>query len=308
MQGDKEMPVASCPSRAVWDAIVSRTIADEEAHRLILHASGCFACASCLRLAISLGEKQQETVNENDVAEIAEPDWTFLAARASRKPRSRWLYYAAAAALLLLLVPTLLLLRQRRNRAPLDELAAAYTQNRQLEMRMDGAAWGPIRIQRGAEDDSQKPVESRLRRLLDSDPTNPQALQAYGRLWLLEWRPGRALDAFQLAARNAPSYSSFWVDFGLAWYEQALRNNAGRVTDLAQASECFDRALALDPRDAAALFNRGIVNLERNRPAAAVQDFQASLRVEPQGPWAEECRTRLSDARKAAAENGADLR
>lgn len=111
-----------------------------------------------------------------------------------------------------------------------------------------------------------------FRRVLDTNPRNPEGLNALG---LSALQSGRVDSAIALIARAIESDSaepSYHCNLGLAY------RAAGWTSD---AESSFQRALALDPKYAPASVNLGILYGEEGRLDNAVSQFRNALANDP---------------------------
>lgn len=92
---------------------------------------------------------------------------------------------------------------------------------------------------------------------------------------LLESDPAAAVAPLSKAVELLPSESRPRYLLGLA---------QERSGDLKAASEAFEGASRLDPKDAAALVELGRIYAKSNRPADAESRFRAALGIEPKSP------------------------
>jgi tetratricopeptide (TPR) repeat protein len=83
-------------------------------------------------------------------------------------------------------------------------------------------------------------------------------------------REDEAADLLRAALRERPDAAGLWTTLG------RLANEQG---DAQGALICFGEAARLDPRSAAARYNRGGVLMELGDLAAAAEDFQAALKL-----------------------------
>jgi arylsulfatase A-like enzyme/Flp pilus assembly protein TadD len=99
-----------------------------------------------------------------------------------------------------------------------------------------------------------------FRQVLDADP---HAAATWNNLGILEMSAGdrrAAAGAFRQAVSADPGYGAAWQGLGAALV----------ATDAAGATEAWQRAVALEPRDYDSLFNLGIVLSERPEPREAL--------------------------------------
>jgi hypothetical protein len=146
MPDTRRIPKLPCPPDDVWAGVAAGAISTPESERLLLHASECEACAAALRLAINATADDDEMEADR---QAPAPDLRNLARRmaAQSRPSRRYLY--AAAAIAVLLIAPLAWFWQSRSAPPLNALAAAYTVKRVVELRIPGADYAPVRIERG---------------------------------------------------------------------------------------------------------------------------------------------------------------
>ena len=249
------------------------------------HASTCETCARALREAIEIFAVEEKVV-------------PIDGNRRGANPALRWLGIAAA---LLMVVGLGYVARMRfRSPEPLVLLSQAYTEHRTLDLRLPGAAWGGMQLERGGE--ARKPtgaVEAELafRKQLELTPNNPGALRAKGRWSILYGSPDDAIEALT-AARDlttGKTDAGLLVELAIAYRAKGRRN--GQAADSLHAVEFLGQALQLEPENKEALFNRAVIGDELNLWSPAIADLEKLLSIEPSGPWSEEARKRLNEIR-----------
>jgi tetratricopeptide (TPR) repeat protein len=281
-------------------------VPDGRADDLFEHAMVCPQCAEMLRSIIGIDEP---VLNESRLMaemEILHPrGQTVLAGKMAEQSRSRrgsgsrWL--AAAAAVLVAAGLGWFLLQQRAE-PPLALLARAYTERRQFEVRVPGASYGPLRIDKGGGAPiGELPavlLEAQLatRKRLDLAPEDAEALHARGRAELLTWKFEEALQSFQAAADLGANSAEFLTDYATGFFLRAERN--GTPVDYSAALERLGEALRKDPNNVAALFNRAIVHERLMQYDPAVADLLKVLALEQDGAWRTEAEARLAEVRK----------
>jgi tetratricopeptide (TPR) repeat protein len=197
---------------------------------------------------------------------------------------------------------------------PLDLLAKAYTKRRTFDLRIPGATFGPLRVERGSVTGADRPAElseseAMIRRHLDSRTPDAEWLHAKGRADLLEGRFDDAIQTLRLsldreASANERSSAETLVDLATAYHERAV--TADRPIDDSMATDLLGRALQADPSFSVALFNRAIVFERMKLYQNAMSDWNRYLGLDSSGKWADEARKRLKGLESKL--NGAALK
>lgn len=208
--------------------------------------------------------------------------------------RKSWL---AAAAVVVAIVSggAWWLYRENSPEAAFRLLAEAYTKQRPFELRIPGAAPGPLRVQRGG---SVSPTvelaeaQSLIARKLESQPESAGWLWAGARADLLEWRYSVAIERLRQAQEIEPENPEILGDLGIAYLQRAEIES--RPQDVAQAIDLLSQALAVRPFDQVLRFNRALAYERLPTPRSAIDDWEDFLRREPSGGWANEARAHLS--------------
>jgi tetratricopeptide (TPR) repeat protein len=296
----------SCSSETAIFELAAGVLTGPEADALLAHAAECSECAA--RLKAVLGVFAEEEVQEPD-APISFDNVRRLAARMAVPPvsempvrpaRRNWLpAVAAVAAMVVVTFGALTYLRKQSQQPPFDLLARAYTKRRPFELRIDGAAYGPVRQERGAGGSDALPelLEARaaIQQRLDSHPADADFLRAKGQAELLAWEPDAAITSFQKASDLGLDDPAFLVDFATAYFERAEGNRAPK--DYTSAEQKLTAAIVKRPGFAVALFNRAIVYTRLNRANLAKTDFEAVLKTETNSEWAQDAARRLAQLR-----------
>jgi tetratricopeptide (TPR) repeat protein len=283
---------------------------DEQASALISHAAQCESCGLRLRDLMAAVSGEPLSAEEEALVNQTPADWpgkrreltAQMARRHGKGPR--W-WVPIAAALVIGLGIGGWALGRWWSQPPLAQLAQAYSARRNLELRIPGADYAPLRIERGpigSIGDLPSALlqsQARIKEHLDKRPDDPEWLHAQGRAALLLWDFDGAMRSLQAAADLGAKSPAFLVDFGIAYYERAERN--GSSLDYALALEKFGQALRQDPRNLAALYNRAIVEGKLLQYDAAIADLEAFLRRETDARWKEEARGRLERLRNRRA-------
>lgn len=180
-------------------------------------------------------------------------------------------------------------------------LARAYTEQRTLEVRFGGAAYAPLRVQRGPEASfadrtaSLLKAEALIASQLPSHPTDPSWLGAKARADLLEGKYDAAVESLRRALESSPNSPELMVDLASAYFQRAQTED--RPLDYGAAFEYLSKVLAQRPDDPVALFNRAIISEHQFLYHQALDDWEHYLRVDARSEWADEARSHADAVR-----------
>ncbi len=219
------------------------------------------------------------------------------------RPFRWWWAGTAAAAIAAMLIAIPLLRRDDSLIARLVKLAPDGA--RTVETRLTAFPWAPYRGPMRAGD----PAEDARRLQLagaagdavaqaNADPA-AEAQWTAGVALLLVDQPENAIKRLRAAAEREPRNAAIWSDLAAALDGTAARLE--RPSLYADALAAADRALALDPSHAGALFNRALILEHLGLAGEARKAWERYLAVDPSSPWANEARERL---RRLPASNG----
>ena len=299
----------NCPSPDQWLSIVRGEVPETDAIGLLAHAGKCDHCGSNLKEAVmSLPDGAIQGEEEFLKAlRTSQPYWRRdfakrLAAGERASSAWRWKWVAAAAAAVVVVGGlSVWYLARRGSSPPLGQLAKAYSSSRTIELRIPGAAYAPLTVQRArAHDLSPDLLESKaaIQRRLQSHPEDWIWLHAQARAELLEWQYDDAIRNLRAAmdlsgANSGDQYAEILVDLGTAYFERAQAS--GRPIDYSSAVEYLSKAIQISPNFAEAYFNRAIVLEKKFDYFQAAEDWKKYLALDPQGTWSQEARARLAE-------------
>ena len=177
----------------------------------------------------------------------------------------------------------------------------AYTEQRTIELRMPGAKYGPMRVQRGG--DLDLPAEFyRAEDIIKTEsakhPEDPKWLHAQAKAYILEWKYDNAIRELDHALERKPDDPRLLSDKAIALFERAQKNSPNSTMDYGEAAQQFSKVLEIRPDDSVALFNRAIVYRESGRYDEAISDFEHYLALDQAGPWADEAKDELQQLKK----------
>lgn len=310
-QGAKKGP--DCPSIDVWLHLAGGLLTSAEQQRYTNHAAQCDYCGPILReIAQDFAEPatEEEKIGLGGLQDGTKKLQRLFTAqlvpsktetKTVRNPRA-WFGFRgwklATCVLLILGLVLLLVYRTMNSQRPENLLAEAYTQQRTLELRIPGARYAPLSVERGGGTARMNrprallEAEALISRQLGSEPNNIRLLQAKGRAELLEWNFDAAIQTFKKAQDIEPDNLSLKTDLASAYFERAEAISG--IDVYGTASELLGQVLAKDPKNAIAIFNRAI-SLERMLLyKEAIADWEHYLKIDPSSEWAAEAKIHLT--------------
>ncbi|MGZ4833292.1 MAG: CHAT domain-containing protein [Terriglobales bacterium] len=311
---ESSLPPGSCPDPGVWHEIAAGLTPTVQTISYIEHASRCDECGPLLRGAVAeltdLNREITESERQSIAAlESATAEWQQrLARQITAMPRWRaWLTVprlAMAGASLLAVVGvgwwvavhSAVFSNAQRNQPATARhlLARAYTEQRTLELRIAGADYAPLRVERGpAASFTSRPgalleAEGLIVSQMESHPSDPAWLQARAQADLLEYNYDAAVEALRRALELEPHSPAILTDLATAYFQRAQQED--RKEDFGAAYEYLSQALRLRPDDPVALFNRAILAEHQFLYHQALDDWDRYLQVDPRSDWAGEAR------------------
>lgn len=314
-----------CIGDAEWPEVAAGLLPEAKTRELMKHAAQCGHCGPLLKDAAELLVDEMTPSEETWLASLpsTQIEWRrnfakTLRAGAGSKAKDndtnddrrrktltsswRWLLPWPRPALLLLPIAVAVVagwLGSRILQPPSADrlLAQAYTERRTLEVRIPGAKYAPMRVERSLGGSNlDKPAvllkaEALIGEGLQKNPNDPALLDARARADMLDGNYDSAVKTLQRVLETQPDSSPLLTDLGSAYYLRA--ESADRAVDYGNAVEALGRALAKTPDDTIALFNRALACEQMFLYTQAVDDWEHYLRVDPQGEWAGEARKRL---------------
>ena len=258
-----------CPPDDVWIEIAAG-ISRQDSDLFLEHAASCDYCGPLLRLAaesMSPNETREEEAFLNSLNSVG-PEWQGKMARAlsagaarhqSGQGRTFWRsglfswpgLAVATTAIALVAVAVWWGVRLLRPASAEQLLAEAYTERRTLEVRIPGARYSALRVERGeAESNLEKPetllkAEAIIGENLKRNPTDPAWLDARARADLLDGHYDSAIDTLRRALMTAPDSAPLLTDLGAAYYMEPNRPTVQRT--LATRLKRWVRRLSATP-------------------------------------------------------------
>ena len=320
-------PTPQCIGDAEWLDVCAGLLPDATTRELMKHAAQCGHCGASLKKAAEALAEETTPGEEVLLASLtsANQEWqrdmaaTLRNRVGSQRGNQRgkegaqwwqglsWQRPAFAAAAIAVAVAAGWL-GSRMLRPPSADLllAQAYTEHRTIEIRIPGAKYAPMRVERGGGGSSlDKPpsllkAEATIGENLRKNPDDPAWLDAKARADLLDGNYESAIKSLQRALEARPGDPPLLADLGSAYFVRA--GAADRPIDYGNAIESLSRALAKAPDNPVALFNRAVAEERMFLYTQAIDDWEHYLRIDPRGAWAEDARHNLQRVQQKLAE------
>jgi CHAT domain-containing protein len=305
-----------CPANEEWLFLAAGLLPAEQVEKDMQHVRNCDHCGPLLRNAVE-DFANDLTSDEKSVLnglKSTDGEWQRgLAKRLSSvtQPRAddkknalqRWKYFAFRPRLLFstgifLLIGSVVWWFARPQPQMAERLLAlAYTQRREMEPRIPGARYSPLRVQRGSDRSRfDHPValleaEEIIGKKLAQHPKDPDWLQTKARAEVLDGNYEIAIQTLQQLVQSYPNRPSLLTDLATAYFQRAEAQD--RAIDYGIALDLLGRALAKSPDDPVGLFNKALVDEKMFLYAQAREDWERYLKVDPNGDWAKEAERHL---------------
>jgi CHAT domain-containing protein/tetratricopeptide (TPR) repeat protein len=318
-----------CIGEAEWLDVAAGLLPHAQVRELMKHAAQCGHCGPLLKNAVEMLADEAIPGEETLLASLTSARLTWQKSmaktlvkttqdpeRGPKASRSRVLFswpgltwprlVFPLAAIAVAAVSGWLGYRMLQPLSADQLLAQAYTEHRTLEVRIPGAKYAPLRVERGSGSSNlDKPpallqAEVLIGEKLRTHPNDPTWLEAKARADLLDGNYESAIKSAQRALETKPDSPSLLTDLGSAYFLRA--EAADRAIDYGNAIESLGKALAKSPDDPVALFNRALACERMFLYTQAVDDWAHYLRVDPSGEWASDARVHLERVKQKMIE------
>jgi CHAT domain-containing protein len=330
---DSVVRQSDCPDPGGWRGIVGEMTAPEDALFWVEHASRCDYCGPLLRAAVAefaalhgelTDEERRHIATLDSASEVWQRQLAQRIAGTAAKTRTtksgsarKWytwmsvqrLAVIGACCFVLSVVGMTAWTALHRNQAATADklLARAYTDKRNIELRIAGADYAPVRVSLGpAASFTSRPAtllkaEALIASQLELHPSDPAWLQAKAQADILEGKYDAAVETLRRARTLDPNSPSLLIDLATSYFQRAQQE--ARTEDFNFSYEYLSEALKLNPNDRVALFNRAIVAEHQFFHEQAIEDWEHYLRVDPGSQWAEEARARVNRVKEKLKEH-----
>jgi Flp pilus assembly protein TadD len=183
-------------------------------------------------------------------------------------------------------------------RDPARLIASAYTEQRPFEYRVPGAAYAPIRQERGTTSSFDRPQAlndaiSKIGGELKKHPEDVKWMDLRARAEMMGRDPDAAIATLQHALEQKPDDPGLLADLGAAY---ALRaDGQSRAVDYGYAIDYLNRAIQKKPDSPEAVFNLALVYGKMNSDDLAVSEWQQYLKLDPAGAWRQDAQRHLTE-------------
>ena len=246
----------------------------------LLHVSQCERCSTLLRDAME-DLQREPSGDESALAESIPPPPRL-------RVRPKQLDWKSAVAAAMVLCAAAGLFRYLSPAVLTDELNKEYALHRTLDLRIPGAPYAAMRVERSGEAAGFASTRLKIAEALEKSPRDAVALHAQGRLALIEGHEGeaiRSLEAARAAGLNDP------VDLATAYFQRGRRQASS--DDRTAAFDLLSAHVRDHPNDAAAAYNLALMAAELRKADARVY-FDRYLAIESSPEWKREAIEKLT--------------
>jgi len=302
-----------CVDKIGWLNVAGGLLPEAKTQELMKHAAQCGHCGPLLKHAAETLSDEMTPSEETLLASLssASPEWqqniTATLRRSVREQSQNipwwrgvfvWLSPAYAfAGIAVVAIAAWIGLGMLHPPSAEQLLAQAYTEHRTLQLRIAGAKFSPMQVERGEgtlnldRSPALLKAEALISKNLRERPNDPAWLHAKARADLLEGNYESAIKSLELLLKTQPESTNLLCDLATAYFERAV--SASSATDFNKAMDFLERALEKSPNNQIALFNRAVISERMLLYDQAVNDWNRYLRIDPTGPWADDARVHL---------------
>jgi cytochrome c-type biogenesis protein CcmH/NrfG len=298
----------------VWLDVAGGTLSPEETTKYVQHAADCPSCGPKLQAATQLFQDELTPEEEKAISSLPSASPTAQRRLAERLTQStpsplpepvhkgkRSIWWplsfslagaAAVAAIIFFVVPVLI---SRNSPADVQKLLAqAYTEDRQIEMRIPGAKHGDIQQSRGSAGINSEPFHKASAEIavqLKKHPDDPEWLLLQAERDVLDWKYPDALLSIEKIGKPEGISPDFKLIRAVALFEKAEVEQSPAL--FGQVQELLEQLLQKNPDNTVILFDHAIACEKNSMVECALRDWQHFLQIEPTGGWADEARNHL---------------
>jgi CHAT domain-containing protein len=326
---DASQPGPDCPSVDELQNCAAGILPAEQSGRCFQHAITCDHCGPLLASAVAnfadeLNPDQRALIDQLESSQVL---WQRKLARrlgqsgtrpAVERTRFKLLYIhwfrsaILVASVLMLCISGFRLLRHRgsNDAETVDRLLnQAYTEKRVMDLRLLGAAYGPMAVMRGSGGSSsldrpaplleaQALIASEIRK----HPEDTRWQVAKARADLVEGNFSRAAVDTLERVLESTSNDRVRVDLASAYFQTA--QGANQASSYGRAADLLGEVISRNPEDQIARFNRAIVFEKLCLYHQAEDEWRRYLELDHDSAWAAEARLRLAGVQEKIKKQG----
>ena len=301
MPDEQTVPLGPCLEPEVLAAYVERTLPPDERARAEAHLATCEDCYALLTEVMRTTDEMDGRVESEPQEGGAPPVELSKILRPAFGRRRVWSIAGVVLAAALLLVVRAQPEWWQRIRGDdgsdrrLEKLVAAVGTVRTVEGRLTGGfGHGPLRSPARSGGDAQNAllltVARELQKAAAADPS-VENLHAYGVAQLFLGRYDEGVRTLEEAAADQPANGRLQSDLAAAYLARAVALE--KSEDAEKALAAVQRALAIDPFQREALFNRALALERLSQRNAARGAWETYLQQDPSSAWADEAKQHL---------------
>ncbi len=306
-------PGPDCVADTEWLRVAAGLAPEAKTRELVKHAAQCGHCGPLLKNAAETLADEVPTPEQMLLASLssAQPEWqrnmasTLRGSVQNRQQSPSWWRTVFAwpspayafVGIAVVVVGAWIGVRTLRPPSAEQLIAQAYTEHRTLELRISGAQFAPIRVERstGGSSIDKSPALLQAEALIGENlrkyPNDPEWLQAKAQADMLDGNYSSAITSLQRALETQQDAPGLQTDLASAYFLQGLSET--RPEDYTLAIDLLGRVLQQQPDNKIALFNRAIVLERMFLFNQAATDWEHYLRLDPSGAWSKEASERL---------------
>lgn len=305
-------PGQDCPGDDDLRNLAAGLCPPDQASKLTQHAAQCGHCGPLLRMFTEDFSDELSADDQSILGKMksSSAGWQRtlvqeMVEKLEKKPFAwRWLLVPAALAACAAIAFAVWYSQRETAEKVGKLLAQAYTENRQLEMRIPYAKHAEFHQLRSGDAESLLNSPASLRKAageiqsqLARNPDDPKWLLLSARLDLLDWHYKAALATLdKIEDEKANDSADALVTRALALYEEAESEPNYRA--YGEAVDLLGKVLQKNPEDAIALFNQAIACEKIPAYECASSDWERLLRIEKNPGWSGEAQEHLKRIRE----------
>ncbi|HLY18390.1 MAG TPA: hypothetical protein VKR61_14255 [Bryobacteraceae bacterium] len=189
-------------------------------------------------------------------------------------------------------------------------LAQAYSEKRSMEMRLPGASYSQVHVERGTERSlfsASNPLAEAvpyIKHGTEAHPDDPNWLHLEGTADLIAGDYDKAIPELERARSLRPTDTGILTDLGAAYFQKAEAEKSEDSKYYQLAFEALSKGVRLNNEDATLAFDYALAAERISVVHVAREAWETYLRLDSTSPWAAEARQHLNDLKKNSTSSG----